>query len=155
MTSIHMEERISANHMEHSGKAFKSPDELKLEDFIPGKDEMELLFCSLIPMYSHVLLERYPLLYKSLKGAIKDHVAHQFQSEMEKKSTEYTGQIYEKSENKSEDLISMIEEYQNSMVIKSNHSDHKIFYRRQLTGDQKTEKNTHFAILRYNFLNRE
>ena len=84
MTSIHMEERISANHMEHSGKAFKSPDELKLEDFIPGKDEMELLFCSLIPMYSHVLLERYPLLYKSLKGAIKDHVAHQFQSEMDK-----------------------------------------------------------------------
>ena len=144
-----MEERISANHMEHSGKAFKSPEELKLEDFIPGKDEMELLFCHLVPMYSAVLLNRHPLLYKSLKGAIKDHVPHQFQSEMDKKSTEYTGKIYEKSENKSEDLISMIEDYQNTMVVKSNDNDHKTIYHRQLTGDQKTEKNTHFAILRY------
>ena len=149
MTSIHMTERISANHMENAGKAYKSPEELQLEDFVPGKDELELIFSSLIPMYSSILIKRYPELYKSIKSAIKDHLPHQFQSEMDRKTEEFTGKIYEKSENKIDELISMLEEYQNSLVINGeDDTGSKVMYRRQLTGDQKTEKNTHYAILR-------
>ena len=46
--------------MENAGKAYKSPEELQLEDFVPGKDELELIFSSLIPMYSSILIKRYP-----------------------------------------------------------------------------------------------
>ena len=150
MTSMHMTERIAANHMENAGKAFKKPEELTLEDFIPGKDETELIFCSLTSMYSALLVERCPKLYKSLKGAIRDHQPHQFQEEMKKKTEEFTGKIYEKSENRTEDLISMLDEYQNEMVLKNSDTNgcNKVMYRRQLTGDQKTEKNMHYAILR-------
>ena len=139
-TSMHMTERISANHMSNAGKAFKLPEELTLEDFIPKTEEKEMLFCSMVPMYSFALLKRYPELFKSLKSSIKDFQPHQFQSEMNMKSEEFTGQIFEKSENKTEDIISMIEEYQSKIGMNP--------YRRQLTGDQKTEKNTHYAILR-------
>ena len=79
MTSMHFDQRVNVNHLENSGKAFKSPEELSLEDFILEKDEVELIFSSLIPLYSHSLLERHPQLFKSLKSSIKDHVAHQFQ----------------------------------------------------------------------------
>ena len=116
MTSMHMSPRISANHMEHAGRAYKKPEDLELEDFIPGTDEIELIFCSLTRMYSAMLLKRHPKLYKSLRGAIKDHLPHQFQAEMNKKSEEFTGKVYEKSENKIEDLVSMIEEYQSKMI---------------------------------------
>ena len=149
-TSMHMTERISVDHMSNAGKAFKLPEELTLEDFVPNSDEKELLFCSMVPMYSHALLQRYPELFKSLKSSIKDHHPHQFQTEMSMKSEEFTGQIFDKSENKTEDLISMIEEYQRKMnlIAKADNNQSRIAYRRQLTGDQKTEKNTHYAILR-------
>ena len=147
MTSMHFNERIDANHLDHFGKGFKTPEQLTLEDFVPNKDELELVFCSLVAMYSHDLLERHPLLFKSLKSSIKDHLPHQFQSQMNTKTEEFTGKIFQKSENKTEDLVSMIEDYQDKMVLKSEKVASKVFYRRQLTGDQKTEKNSHFAIL--------
>ena len=63
---------------------------------------------------------------------------------MSQKSQEFTGKIFEKSENKTEDLVSMISEYQDEMDI-GNKPDNteRIVYRRQLTGDQKTEKGSH------------
>ena len=144
MTSINVEERISADHLENNGKAFKRPEELTLEDFIPGKNEKELLFCSMVPMYSFSLLKRYPQMFKSLKSSIKDHIPHQFQAEMSQKSKEFTGQIFEKSENKTEDLVSMIDEYQSKMVIGTKlETTQRILFRRQLSGDQKTEKGSH------------
>ena len=149
MTSIHIEERVDANHMEHGGKGFKKVKDLTIEDFTPDNDEMELIFCSLVPMYSHALLQRHQTLFKSLKSSIKDHENHQFSKEMTKKSEEFTGKIYEKSEVKTEELVSMLTEYQDEMVIKlktANGTTHS-HYRRQLTGDQKTEKNSHYAIL--------
>ena len=149
MTSIHIEERVDANHMGNSGKAFKEIQDLTIEDFTPDNDEMELLFCSLVPMYSHTLLQRHPTLFKSLRSSIKDYEDHQFSEEMSKKSEEFTGKIYQKSEVKTEELVSMLTEYQDEMVIKlktENGTTHS-HYRRQLTGDQKTEKNSHYAIL--------
>ena len=130
--------------LDNSGEAYKRPEDLTLEDFVPGSDEKELLFCNMIPMYSHALLRRYPQLFKSIKSTIKDHIPHQFQTEMHQKTQEFTGKIFEKSENKTEDLVSMISEYQDKMVI-GNKPDNteRILYRRQLSGDQKTEKESH------------
>ena len=123
--------------------------DLSIEDFIPDENELNLLFSNLIPLFSHVLLERHPMVYKSLRSAIVDHCPHQFQEEMTQKSEEFTGVIYEKSECKTEDLISMISDYQKEMVHinKATGVSCQAFDRRQLTGDQKTEKNSHFAIL--------
>ena len=151
-TSMHMKPRINANHLDNAGKAFKQPQELKFEDFVPSNEEKELLFCSMIPLFSFALLQRYPELFKCLKSSIKDHHPHQYQKEMNQQTEEYTGQIYEKSENKTEDLVSMISDYQSKMSGKSEERD-RILYRRQLTGDQKTEKNTHYAILRSDIRN--
>jgi len=66
---------------------------------------------------------------------------------MSKKTEEFSGEVFEKSENRTEDLLSMIEEYQEKMVIKSDLVPNKVLYRRQLTGDQKTKKNLHFDNL--------
>ena len=148
MTSLHIKERIDVNHLPNAGKAFKLPEELTLEDYIPSKPEKEFVFSSLIPLFSAALVKRHPTLFKSLNSVIKDHFPHQFQSQMSEKSEEYTGEIYEKSENRIEDLLSMIEDYQSEMVLSQQVSgSRKISFRRQLTGDQKTEKNSHYAIL--------
>ena len=116
MTSLHITERIDATHMDNSGKAFKKPQDLSIEDFVPGDNELELIFNSLIAMYSHSLVNRHPVVFKSLRKAIKDYSPHQFHEEMQKKSEEFTGDIYEKSECKTEELISMILAYQEKMV---------------------------------------
>ena len=149
MTSIHINERVDANHLDNQGKAFKSPEDVTIEDFTPDTDELEFIFCHLVSLYSHSLLGRHPQLYKALKSAVLNHrVPHQFESEMKSKSDEYTGDIFEKSEVRTEDLISMLEEYQKEMVLqRESDGEMKALYRRQLSGDQKTEKNTHYAVL--------
>jgi len=57
---------------------------------------MEVLFSSLITMYSYKVLHRFPLMFAFLNGSISDHVPHRFQNEMNLKSEEFTGEIYEK-----------------------------------------------------------
>ena len=71
--------------MGNSGKAFKEIQDLTIEDFTPDHDEMDLLFCSLVPMYSHTLLQRHPTLFKSLRSSINDYENHQFTEEKSKK----------------------------------------------------------------------
>ena len=145
MASIHIKERIDVNHLDSTGHV-KSPDLLNIEDFCLGDKEYELLFCNLIVEYSSVLVRRYPMLFQSLNGCIKDFLPHQFQEEMCKKSEEYTGNIYEKSESKMDELIQMMIEYQKEMALVDEDCG-SAFVRRQLSGDQKTEKNSHHAIL--------
>ena len=62
---------------------------------------------------------------------VGDHIPHQFESEMCLKTEEFTGNIYEKSECKTEELIEMIREYQTEMVLVDNASG-KAFERRQI-----------------------
>ena len=81
MASIHIEERIDVNHLASTGNV-KSPDLLSIEDFCLSDKEYELLFCNLIVEYSSVLVRRYPMLFKSLNGCIKDFLPHQFQNDM-------------------------------------------------------------------------
>ena len=146
MTSLHISERIKVPHLDSRSDSVKNPEDLCLADFCLSDDENEMLFSSLIPMYSHMLLDRYPVLFKSLKGVIVDYVPHQFQESMNQKSEEFTGDIYEKSESKTEELIQMISEYQHEMALVEDESG-RAYVRRQLSGDQKTEKNSTFAIL--------
>ena len=146
MTSLHMLDRINVNHLDDTSKFVKKPDELNIDDFCPSKMELEFLLCSLVPMFSYALTQRFPKLFASLKDAIKDHVPHQFQAEMNTMSQEFTGEIYEKSECKTDELIDMIMEYQKQMTHVDEESG-KTFMRRQLSGDQKTEKNSTYAIL--------
>ena len=146
MTSLHILDRIDANHLDDTNRYVKKPEELKIDDFCPSKSELEFLLCSMVPMFTHTLVKRFPILYASLKDAIVDHIPHQYQAEMNIKSQEFTGEIYEKSECKTDELIDMIVEYQKQMT----HVDDETggaFARRQLSGDQKTEKNTTYAIL--------
>ena len=70
---------------------------------------------------------------------------------MSRKSPEFTGDLFTKSESKTEDLISMIsdlqEKYTHTYIDAEGNK--KCFERRILSGDNKTEKNSHHGILRY------
>ena len=68
---------------------------------------------------------------------------------MSLKSKEFTGDLYTKSESKTEDLVSMISDIQKKYTHKFESDDGKeCFERKVLSGDNKTEKNSHYAILR-------
>ena len=69
---------------------------------------------------------------------------------MSMKSTEYTGELFTKSESNTEDLISMIEEVQHKYISKHEDSMGNIYCyeKKMLSGDNKTEKNSHHGILR-------
>ena len=77
------------------------------------------------------------------------NVPHQFQEAMDQKSTEFTGELFTKSESRTEDLIEMMAEVQNKFVQKFKNVDGQTtcYERKVLSGDQKTEKNSHFGIL--------
>ena len=112
MASLWVKDRVNVNRMEHQGVPLKSAEELTIEDMVPIQVEKDYIFRCLISYLSHSLLERYPLLFKSLKPGIRQNRPHQFQQAMDKKSEEYTGNIFTKSECKTEDLVSMLAEIQ-------------------------------------------
>ena len=112
MASLWVKDRVNVNHMEHQGVPLKSAEELTIEDMVPIQAEKDYIFRCLVSYFSHSLLDRYPLLFKSLKPGIRQNRPHQFQQAMDKKSEEYTGNIFTKSECKTEDLVSMLAEIQ-------------------------------------------
>ena len=69
---------------------------------------------------------------------------------MSKKSTVYTGNLYTKSESKTEDLIDMIEDIQEEYI--PTYEDElgfvKCYEKKILSGDNKTEKNSYHGIIR-------
>lgn len=69
---------------------------------------------------------------------------------MSRKSTEFTGNLYTKSESNTEDLISMMEEIQEEYIptYEDSLGNTKCFEKKILSGDNKTEKNSHHGILR-------
>ena len=72
MASLFIQERMSANHMEHvPGTALKEPEELTIQDFVPTKHEDDYLFDGLVHFFAHRLIVRHPLVFKSLKSCIK------------------------------------------------------------------------------------
>ena len=107
MASLLIKDRINTNHMD-CGEPAKDVNELRIEDFIPTDAEKNYVFQSLVCYFSSRLVERYPDSFKSIKSVIKPNKPHQFQNEMDSKSEEYTGELFTKSESRTEDLIDMM-----------------------------------------------
>ena len=142
MASILIKDRINVNHMD-GGAPLKAPHELLIEDFVPSDTEKDYAFQSLVYYYAHRLVERYPLAFKSIKSSIKPNKPHQFKTEMDEKSEEFTGNLYTKSESNTEDLIGMMADIQKQYVHTFEDDDGTIrcYERKILSGDNKTEKN--------------
>ena len=72
---------------------------------------------------------------------------------MNTKSSEFTGDLFTKSESRTEDVIAMVTKVQEKYTHKfTNTSGSKeCFERKVLSGDNKTEKNTYYGIFRLVF----
>ena len=69
---------------------------------------------------------------------------------MKEASCEFTSQLFCKSESKTSDLIEMMKEVQDKFVHKHKDTMDQVhcFEKKQISGDNKTEKNSHYGILR-------
>ena len=149
MSSLWIQNRINSNHMDHSGAPLKDVENLSLKDMIPNAKEIDYVFMSLVHFFSHRLVTRHPLLFKAISRCIRPNRPHQFQKEMDKKSKEFTGELFTKSESKTEDLITMMSKIQLDVhKFKDELGVHHCYERKIVSGDNKTEKNMHYGILR-------
>ena len=69
---------------------------------------------------------------------------------MSTKSSQYTGDLFTKSESNTEDILSMIADVQQkySATYTDEFGNTKCHERKTLSGDNKTEKNSYHGILR-------
>ena len=68
---------------------------------------------------------------------------------MDRKSQEFTGELFTKSESRTEDLITMMSKVQlNVNTYADNEGALHCYERKIVSGDNKTEKNMHYGILR-------
>ena len=144
-----IKDRIDVNHMTHEeGISSKNVDDLAIKDFVPTHREKDYVFQSMISYFSHRLVVRHPLMYKSLVHSIKPNKPHQFQAAMDRRSVEFTGKLYTKSESNMEDLISMMMDVQLDVNTYEDLEGKKHCYEKKIvSGDNKTEKNMHYGIL--------
>ena len=150
MASMWIKDRISANHMEHNGFSLKSVDNLNIRDFVPTNDEKNYVFKSLVSFFSYRLVQRHPILYESIARCIKPNKPHQFQDAMDSRSEEFTGNLFTLSESRTEDLITMMSEVQlNVHTYTDNTGAEHCHERKIVAGDNKTEKNMTYGILRF------
>ena len=149
MASMWIKDRICANHMMHDGVALKSPENLSIKDFVTSEKERDYIFIALVYFFSSRLVERHPILFNSIAKYIKESRPHQFQEAMNKKSEEFTGNLFTLSENSTEDLIKMMQEVQLNVHTYKDDLGHEYCHERKIvSGDNKTEKNMHYGILR-------
>ena len=151
MLSMWIKERIDAYHMDHvPGVALKTADELCIEDFIPCAAEKEYLFSSHVHYFAEAVTRRFPVMFSSLKSSIKVNKPHQFEKEMSSPSEEFSGDLFTKSESNTEDLISMMQEIQEKYVHKDENAlgVTTCYEKKVISGDNKTEKNSHYGIPR-------
>ena len=150
MASLWIKDRITANHMEHQGESLKSAENLNIRDFVPNDKEKDYVFLSLVRYFSHRLVQRHPLLFKSIALCIKPNKPHQFQDAMDSKSEEFTGNLFTLSESRIEDLITMMSEVQLNVHTYTDSSGAEHCHERKIVaGDNKTEKNMTYGILRF------
>ena len=150
MGSLWVKDRINANHMDHrEGVALKDAENLSIKDFLPSENEKDYIFMALVNYFSYRLVQRHPSLFHSIAGCIKQSRPHQFQDAMDEKSEEYTGNLFTKSESRTEDLITMMAEVQlNVHTFVDKKGDEHCHEKKIVSGDNKTEKNMHYGILR-------
>ena len=149
MASILIKDRIDTNHM-NAKAPVKDVTDMEIEDFVPTDVEKDYVFQSLVYYFASRLVDRFPLIFKSIKSCVKPNKPHQFQDEMNSKSEEFTGELFTKSESKTEDLISMMSDIQEKYVhiFKDKDGNSKCYEKKILSGDNKTEKNQTYGILR-------
>ena len=150
MLSMFIKDRIDANHIEHrEGVPLKDVNNLSIKDLIPSENEKTYVFVSMIHYFSYRLVQRHPALFKSLASCIKQSKPHQFQKAMDRKSEEFTGPLFDKTESRTEDLISMMSDLQvNVNTFKDSEGVEHCHEKKIVSGDNKTEKNMHYSILR-------
>ena len=149
MASMWIKDRIDANHMSHEGIALKDVENLCIKDMIPSDKEKDYIFIALIYYYSYRLVERHPILFKSIAKCMKPNRPHQFQQAMDQNSQEFTGELFTKSESRTEDLITMMSKVQLSVnTYEDSGGVQHCFEKKIVSGDNKTEKNMHYGILR-------
>ena len=94
MASLWIRDRISANHMDNTrGTSVKHVDDLAIKDMIPSEEEKDYVFINLVSYFSYRLIQRHPQIYKSIASSIRPNKPHQFQSAMNRRSSEMTGRI--------------------------------------------------------------
>ena len=149
MASLWVKDRIDANHMAHNGIALKDVDSLSIKDMLPSNKEKDYIFIALVHYFSQRLVDRHPLLFKDIVQCVKPNKPHQFQQAMDTKSQEFTGKLFTKSESRTEDLISMMSEVQlNVNTFEDDEGVTHCYEKKIVSGDNKTEKNMHYGILR-------
>ena len=150
MASLWIKDRIDVSHLEYKeGSNVKDIDELRVEDFVPSQAELNYVFGSLVAYCSSRLVYRHPNAFKSLNSSVRRFKPHQYQQEMCEKSTEFTGNLFTKSESKIEDLLHMMSEIQLNVHTYDDEGTARCHERKIVSGDNKTEKNMHHGILRY------
>ena len=149
MASLWIKDRINSNHMENKeGIAVKDVGNLSINDVVASDKEKNYIFRALIRYFAYRLVTRHPMLFKSMVGCIKPNVPHQFQQAMDAKTTEFTGDLFTKSESSTEDLITMMIEVQKNVNVYVDENDVvHCFEKKIVSGDNKTEKNMHHGIL--------
>ena len=150
MASLWIKDRIDSNHMDHKeGIALKDVENLSIKDMVPSDEEKSYVFRSPISYYSHRLVQRHPRLFRSINGSISPNRPHQFQEAMDGKSEECTGNMFTQSESRTEELIQMMSEVQlNVHTFEDNNGVKHCHEKKIISGDNKTEKNMHYGILR-------
>ena len=150
MASLWIQDRIDVSHMEHKeGCSVLEVDDLQIYDMIPTESEKSYVFNSLISYFSSRLIYRHPNVFKCINSCIKQNNPHQFQKEMDGKSSEFTGELFTKSESRTEDLLSMMSKVQEKVhtFLDDDGIEH-CHERKIVSGDNKTEKNMYHGILR-------
>ena len=133
------------------GVTLKDVENLTIQDFIPSEKEKAYVFQNLVFYFAYRLVHRHPSLFQSIARCIRQNRPHQFQEEMSKKSCEFTGSLFTKSESKTEDLISMMADVQlNVHTYEDSEGDKHCYEKKVVSGDNKTEKNMFYGILRLN-----
>ena len=140
MASLWIKERIDFNYMEHiPGCSVKNSTELSIQDFLPSDKEKDYIFVGLVHYFAFRLVSRHPNVFKSINASINVNHPHQFEASVDKKTEEYTGELFTKSESKTEDLISMMTQVQENYVHK--HTDRlgniKCYEKKVLSGDRQ------------------
>ena len=100
--------------------------------------------------YASRVVDRFPEMFKSINSSIGVNKPHQFEREMAQKSEEFTGELFTKSESNTEDLVSMMQDLQLKYPHTYTGDDGTTccYEKKVIGGDNKTEKNSHYGILR-------
>ena len=153
VASIWVKGRSYANHMDnHPGRPLKDPTSLVIGDFVPNPSEMNYIFTALVFYYEARLKQRFPKLFESINSHVREHRPHQLEETMKSKSKVFSGTFYPKSESSQEDMIMILDDIQSKYtpLYSVGYTDTVQCYEKKIiSGDQKSEKNAHYAILRY------